>query len=293
MSWIPKKTAGTASTAVAISSATPGKTFGHSLEMPIVMSVRRLPAPVYGTLMEITGAGARIRSLVLMERGTEIEFDLETATGAPLTLCGRVNHRRNATSGARFEYHVSFDLTAEFHLDLLAKHVRELERRAASARSMQAAIDSIPTTDRNRRSSFRAMTAFSVMFRPEGEATFWEGRIADISGTGIRMNCACTIPIGAVLELRLLLPSSVLGVYPEETTAIDLHAEAPRRSGRRDMRRPFQEMNLRSRVLTRFAPARDREVYGVAFLEIDGFEREEIARYTHAVQLEKLRGSGR
>ncbi|MDP9111303.1 MAG: hypothetical protein M3M96_06705, partial [Candidatus Eremiobacteraeota bacterium] len=189
MSWIPKKSSpGAAPTAIAAANATPAKTYGHSLEMPIVMSVRRLPAPVYGTLMEITGAGARIRSLILMERGTEIEFDLGIGSGAPLTLCGRVHNRRNASSGARFEYHVSFDLTAEAQLDTLAKHVRELERRAASARSMQIAIDSLPTTDRNRRGSFRAMTAFSVMFRPEGEANFWEGRVADISGTGIRMN---------------------------------------------------------------------------------------------------------
>jgi c-di-GMP-binding flagellar brake protein YcgR len=55
------------------------------------------------------------------------------------------------------------------------------------------------------------------------------------------------------------------------------------------MRRPFEEMALRGRVVTRFQPAREREVYGVAFIEIDGYQREEIARFTHAMQLSKLR----
>lgn len=288
MSWIPKKST---ATATMTPSAMPQKTYGHSLEMPVVMSVRRLPAPVYGTLMEITGTGALIRSLILMDRGTEIEFDLGIGNGAALTLCGRVQNRRNASTGARFEYQVTFDLTAETQLDVLAKHVRELERRAAAARSMQIAIDALPTTDQNRRSSFRAMIAFPVQFRTESDQTFWDGRVADISGTGIRMSCNCTIPIGSMLELKLVLPSNVLDVYPEETAAYDLREPLPRRIGRPDMRRPFEEMRLRSRVVTRFAPARDREVYGVAFFEIDGFQREEIARFTHALQLSKIRGS--
>lgn len=290
MSWIPKKTT-MAATASQPARATATKSYAHSLEMPIVMSVRRLPAPAYGTLMEITGAAARIRSLILMDRGSEIEFELGIGSAAPITLCGRIQERRNAASGARFEYLVSFELTSEAQLDVLARHVRELERRAASARSMQIAIDALPTTDQNRRSSYRAMTAFSVLFRPDGNPSFYEGRVADISGTGIRMNCSCTIPIGTMLDLRLSLPSNVLDVYPEETAAIDVRSGTVRKVGRPDMRRPFEEMLVRSRVVTRFAPANDREVYGVAFFEIDGFQREEIARFTHAVQLSKIRGN--
>ncbi|MEO9171383.1 MAG: PilZ domain-containing protein [Candidatus Baltobacteraceae bacterium] len=294
MSWIPKKTSpGSTPVSVAVATnaaAAPAKTFGHSLEMPIVMSVRRLPAPVYGTLMEITGTAARVRSLILMDRGAEIEFDLGIGSGAPLTLCGRVQNRRNASSGARFEYHVTFDMTAEAQLDTLTRHVRELERRAAASRSIQHAIDSLPTTDRNRRGSYRAMTAFPVLFRREDDPNFWEGRVGDISGTGVRMNCSCVIAIGTMLELRLSLPNNVLEVYPEETAAIDLHGSAPRRIGRPDMRRPFDEMSLRARVVTRFAPTRDREVYGAAFFEIDGYQREEIARFTHALQLSRIRG---
>jgi c-di-GMP-binding flagellar brake protein YcgR len=81
-------------------------------------------------------------------------------------------------------------------------------------------------------------------------------------------------------------------VYPEETAVLDLSQPTPRKiTSRPDMRRPFTEMAIRGRVVTRFQPVRDREVYGVAFLEIDGYQREEIARFTHAIQLSKIRSS--
>ncbi|HVA26805.1 MAG TPA: PilZ domain-containing protein [Candidatus Baltobacteraceae bacterium] len=296
MSWIPKKntTMGTAAPTAVAAPAAPAapRSHAHSLEMPVVMSVRRLPAPVYGTLMEITAHGAKIRSLVLMERGTEVEFDLGIGSGAPLAINGRVAARRNAPSGARFEYHLLFERMAEAQIDTLARHVRELERRAAASRSIQKAIDSMPTTDRERRGSYRALTAFAVHFRREGDE--WsEGRIGDISSTGIRMNCGELVAIGTLLDMKITLPSSVLDIYPEETAVLDVsQPNAPRRvGGRPDMRRPFGEMSIRGRVVTRFQPVRDREVYGVAFLEIDGYQREEIARFTHAIQLSKMRSS--
>jgi hypothetical protein len=294
MSWIPKKstTIGTAAPSAVATQAAPAPTrsHAHSLEMPVVMSVRRLPAPVYGTLMEITAHGAKIRSLVLMERGTEVEFDLGIGSGAPLAINGRVAARRNAPSGARFEYHLLFDRMTESQIDALARQVRELETRAAASRSIQKAIDSMPTTDRERRGSYRALTAFPVMFSRDGNQ-WGEGRVGDISSTGIRMNCGELIAIGTLLDMKVTLPSSVLDVYPEETAVLDIsQPNAPRRiGGRPDMRRPFGEMAIRGRVVTRFQPVRDREVYGVAFLEIDGYQREEIARFTHAIQLSKMR----
>ncbi len=297
MSWIPKKNTntGSAPAMAAVATATAQRprpaTHAHSLEMPVVMTVRRLPAPVYGTLMEITAHSARIRSLVLMERGTEVEFEVSIG-GAPITINGRVEARRNAVAGARFEYHLTFEAMPEAQIDMLARSVRELERRAAASRTMQRSIDALPTTDRReQRGSYRALTAFPMLYRREGDA--WaQAKIGDISATGIRLNSEELIAIGTMLEMKVTLPSSVLDVYPEETQVIDISQGAPRRvGGRADMRRPFEEMTLRGRVVTRFQPVREREVYGVAFIEIDGYQREEIARFTHAIQLSKIRGS--
>jgi hypothetical protein len=293
MSWIPKKSTtavsngGPTHVVMPVAALTTPRTV-VSLEMPVVMSVRRLPAPVYGTLMDITSLGARVRSLVLMERGTEVEFDLSLANSEPITISGRIESRRNAASGARFEYRLSFDAMPESHVEALVYAVRELERRAATSRSIQKQLDALPTTDGERRGSYRALSAFSALFRREGEQ--WsESKIGDISATGVRMTCETLLAIGALLDVRLTLPSSVLDIYPEETAVLDVTRNVPRRTGRADMRRPFEEMVLRGRVVTRFQPVRERECYGVAFIEIDGYQREEIARFTHAVQLSKIR----
>jgi hypothetical protein len=290
MSWIPKKNTQTVATVVRTRPAAPATSSAISLELPVVMSVRRLPAPVYGTLMEMTAHGARLRSLVLMERGTDLEFDV-TIGNTAMTIVGRVEHRRNASSGARFEYQLSFDAMPLSQIDQLAKAVRELEVRAAASRSIKRQIDELPTTDTNRRGSYRALSSFPMAYRRDGDQ--WaEGNVGDISATGIRMNCQELVAIGTMIELKITLPSSVLDVYPEETAVIDMSQGVPRRvGGRADMRRPFEEMTLRGRVVTRFQPVREREVYGVAFIEIDGYQREEIARFTHAVQLSKIRGS--
>jgi len=254
------------------------------------MSVRRLPAPVYGTLIELTAHSARIRSLVLMDRGTELEFDLDAPGNTSITIVGRVESRYNAATGARFEYRVCFTLMTEPQIDTLARAVRDIERRAATARSMQQSIGVIPATDADRRGSYRALAAFPVRYRHIGDE--WvEGRVIDISSTGIRMNCDEVIAVGTPLDVRLLLPSSVLDVYPEEIIVVEVPQNASRRfASRPDLRRPFEEMALDGRIVTRFQPVREREVYGVAFVEIDGYQREEIARFTHALQLSKMRG---
>lgn len=281
MTWIPKQ--GNAPAATAVKPAT--RTYAHSLEVPVVMSVRRLPAPVYGTLMQITATGCTLRSLVLMERGAELEFDLASSGSARVVARGRVLGRRSAAQGARFEYDVQFEMH-DASLDALARYVRELERRAAIARS-ETTLAALPTTDQ-RRNSYRALASIAAVYRLENDVP-QEGRIGDISCGGVRLITNAVLTIGAPIDLRFTLPSSVLEVYPEETAVIDMSGETPRRVGRPDQRRPFDEMNLRGRVVTRFARTRDgRELFGVSFVEIDGYQREEIARFTHAVQRAKL-----
>lgn len=287
MSWIPKKNTGP--NAMIAMPPSPRVLAGASLEMPVVLNVRRLPSPVYGTLMDVNAHGARIRSLVLLEKGTEVEFDVNVGGYAAISVTGRVESRRNAATGARFEYQLSFRTMAEAQIEAVARAVRDIERRAAAARTIQRQIESLPTTDAERRGSYRALASIQTRFRPDG-GNWCDGKIGDISATGVRMNCVEILHIGTTIEMRLTLPGDVLEVYPEETAAIDTTGNVPRRtSGRPDMRRPFEEMTLRGRVVTRFQPVREREVYGIAFTEIDGYQREEIARYTHAAQLAKMR----
>ena len=93
-----------------------------------------------------------------------------------------------------------------------------------------------------------------------------------------------------MVELRFTLPNSVLWVYPAAEASHRDHAlRASAASGFPTIARSFEEMLVHGRVVSRFAPQREREVYGVQFTDIDGYQREEVARFTHAVQLAKLR----
>jgi c-di-GMP-binding flagellar brake protein YcgR len=84
----------------------------------------------------------------------------------------------------------------------------------------------------------------------------------------------------------------VLNVYPAPESRIEITPFGQRRVHVPDNRRPFEEMAIRGRILSRYEAEQGREQYGVAFTDIDGYQREEIARFTHAVQLARIRGSG-
>lgn|GEM_PF-5296979 len=47
------------------------------------------------------------------------------------------------------------------------------------------------------------------------------------------------------------------------------------------------ELVIHGQVVWRFSSADGRDVYGVQFTDVDGYQRKEIARLTHAVQLDK------
>jgi c-di-GMP-binding flagellar brake protein YcgR len=70
---------------------------------------------------------------------------------------------------------------------------------------------------------------------------------------------------------------------------VEITPFGPRRVRIPDNRRPFEEMTIHGRIVSKFQPQRGRDVFGVQFTDVDGYQREEIARFTHAVQLAKLR----
>ncbi len=112
---------------------------------------------------------------------------------------------------------------------------------------------------------------------------------SDVSTGGLRLLATDTQQLGSTLELRFTLPSEHLHVYPAAGERTEISPFGERTVRVPDNRRPFAEMSLHGRVVSRFKAARGREIYGVHFTDIDGYQREEIARFTHAVQLSKLR----
>jgi c-di-GMP-binding flagellar brake protein YcgR len=269
--------------------------FRQSIELPIAVTVRGLPAPVYGTLINISETGCRLRSLILLDRDRIVEFTLHRPVQTTLYLRGRIVSRVTPQADAGYEYGVEFEDLDETAKDTLAHEIAEFQRRAAAARSdAREAELTQPSTggSAQRRKSLRTTAMFSVRYRPTNRSAN-VGEAGDISAGGLRLLCSDALPVGSELELRFTLPNAVLSAYPRTDEHVEISPFGHRRTRLPDNRRPFEEMIVHGRVLARLEPTRGRECYGVGFTDIDGYQREEVARFAHAAQLVRLRNSGR
>lgn len=255
----------------------------------MAVSVQGLPAPVYATLINISETGCRVRSLILIDRSRWVEFELSRPGREPLRLRGKVVSRATPQGGAGFEYGVSFDALSGAERDALVREITELQRREAAARTHTPTQEMTPQQRaKQRRRSVRTMAVFPIRYRQVNRgATFAEA--CDISTGGLRLFCKDLLPIGTPLDLRFTLPNEVLDVFPKAQERTEITPFGHRKVRIPDNRRLFEEMAITGRVVSRFQAVRGREVYGVQFVDIDGYQREEIARFIHAVQLSKMR----
>jgi hypothetical protein len=266
-------------------------TYRQSIELPIAVEIDGLPAPVYGTLINISETGCRIRSLILIDRDRDVSFELKRPGHPAIHLRGKVVSRSTPPTGGGYEYGITFKQTNSERA-ALSKEIQEMQRREAAARA-----DARPATTgttasalsaKQRRGSVRTLVGFPVRYRIPGRPGM-TAEANDVSTGGLRLITADKLENGTLVELRFTLPNSVLWVYPTAEERTEITPFGPRRIRIPDNRRSFEEMIVHGRVVSRFAPNRDREVYGVQFTDIDGYQREEVARFTHAVQLAKLR----
>ncbi|MGB6987349.1 MAG: PilZ domain-containing protein [Candidatus Aquilonibacter sp.] len=268
-------------------------TYRQSIELPIAVEIAGLPAPVYGTLINISETGCRLRSLILIDRERDVSFELKRPGHAAIRLRGKIVSRSTPPVGGGYEYGVAFTLT-NAEKAVLRKEIQEMQRREALARA-----ESRPTTagttapaiakaEKQRRGSVRTMVGFPVRYRIPGRPSM-TAEANDVSTGGLRLITPDKLGNGTMVELRFTLPNSALWVYPAAEDRTEITPFGPRRVRVPDNRRSFEEMIVHGRIVSRFAPSRDREVYGVQFTDIDGYQREEVARFTHAVQLAKLR----
>jgi c-di-GMP-binding flagellar brake protein YcgR len=268
------------------------RTYRQSIELPIAIEVSGLPAPVYGTLVNISETGCRLRSLILIDRDRDVRFELKRPGHKAILLRGQIVSRSTPPSGGGYEYGLTFKLTKS-ERETLLKEIQEMQRREAAARAdnrPQTVPAAAPAaaTGKQRRGSVRTLVGFPVRYKTPGRPAI-VAEANDVSMGGLRLICLEKLEIGTMVELRFTLPKSVLWVYPAAEDRTEITPFGPRRIRIPDNRRPFEEMIVHGRVVSRFAPLRDREVYGVQFTDIDGYQREEVARFTHAVQLAKLR----
>jgi c-di-GMP-binding flagellar brake protein YcgR len=267
--------------------------YRQSIELPIAVEVSGLPAPVYGTLINISETGCRLRSLILIDRDRDVNFELKRPGQPPFLLRGRIVTRATPPHGGGYEYGVNFSRMTNSERAQLAREITEMQRREALSRSESRRTPprpspKAPVSLKQRRTSVRTLVGFPVRYRQANKPSS-VAEANDVSTGGLRLICAEQLTLGSLVELRFTLPNDYLDVYPRAEERTEISPFGPRKVKIPDNRRPFEEMIVHGRVVSRFAPTRGREVYGVQFTDIDGYQREEIARFTHAVQLHKLR----
>jgi len=266
--------------------------YRQSIELPIAIEVAGLPAPVYGTLINISETGCRLRSLILIDRDRDVEFELKRPNQPAFLLKGRIVTRATPQKGGGYEYGVSFARMSNTERASLAREIREMQRREAASRAdrrQATAPKPVPKlAAKQRRGSVRTMVEFPIRFRTGNKPSI-VASANDVSTGGLRLITQEALTVGTVVEMRFTLPNDFLYVYPAAGERVEISPFGPRRVRIPDNRRPFEEMAVHGRIVSRFQPQHGREVFGVQFTDVDGYQREEIARFTHAVQLAKLR----
>src|SRR5215469_10494835 len=141
------------------------QTYRQSIELPIAIEVAGLPAAVYGTLINLSETGCRLRSLILIDRDRDVTFELKRPNAQSMVLRGKIVSRATPKKGGGYEYGVAFNNTQSERAALS----QEMQRRAAAKRAdkkAEAAPKPVPAAGgKQRRTALRTMVKFPVRYR--------------------------------------------------------------------------------------------------------------------------------
>lgn len=263
--------------------------YRQTVDLPVQIDVRGVRLPVSATIVDVSVTGCRLRSWIALDRGAAVSFDWPREN-VRLRLAGTIAARRPSTEGGAFEYGMTFTGLLPDETDTLTKEIVEAQRREAFNRAQRDAAMRITPSDANRRGAYRANVEFPL------EISFVERSGApvgvtasDISAGGLRIVSDRELTVNDEIVVRFRLPADVLRVFPAHIQEETVMTPFGPRTRTKNRRRPFEEMRIRSRIASRLGDHGDRPAFGVAFVEVDAYTREEIARFIHAVQLAQLR----
>jgi hypothetical protein len=261
----------------------PGK---HAFDVPVKVRVRGVAEPVSATLLHIALSGCRLRSWMLLERGTALSFDWRLSSGKALAISGVVAARyapRNG--GVGFEYAVALEAIPEADGDALAREAAMLQRKSSAARSYDTSL-----VDISQFTGYRVPNDFAVTYRGDDPRIAAKtAHASDVTGNALRLRPGEPLRANQIISLQFRLPDIVLAVHEGKDDEMVVGPHGYRRVPRKHLRRPFEELRLRGRIVRAVKDSRQRDAYEVELLEVSGLAREEIARYIHASQLASLR----
>ena len=267
------------------------RVYRQRVNVEVQLRVAGMRLPVNAMVLNVSVTGARLRSWIVLQRGTELAFEW-TGADQKLLLLGSIVSRHPASGAPTYEYGLEFKALLPGQGDVLAREIAKAQRREAMARKQDqsAGILRAGTKD-NRRRDYRARLEMPVeLLFERTPSKNRQVTATDVSAGGLRVILdEPWLQKNDELRVRFRPPSDVLSVFPEgESEALVMTPFGLRRRSSSN-RRPFEEMAIISRVAGRLPDYRGRPAYGISFVETDAYTREELARFIHAVQLKDLR----
>lgn len=265
------------------------ESYRQTVDLPVQVDVRGVRLPINATIVDISVSGCRLRSWIALDRGVSVAFDWPRES-VRLRLAGSVVARRPSPQGETYEYGVTFTGLLPDEQATLTREILEAQRREAFNRAQRAAAMNVKPSDINRRTAYRANVQFplELTFVDKPGAPF-HVTASDISAGGLRITCDRELDVNDEVMLRFHLPNDVLRVFPAQIEEEVVMTPFGPRTRTRNQRRAFEEMRIRARVASRLGGEEDAPAFGIAFVEVEAYTREEIARFIHAVQLGELR----
>lgn len=257
----------------------------HTFDVPVKFRLLGMAEPIAATLLHIALSGCRLRTWMLLQKGTALSFDWRLSSGKVLPIHGTVAARyapRNG--GVGFEYAIALKHIEGPDADALASEAAMLQRKSASARSYDTSL-----IDISQFTGYRVPGDFAVMYKGDDPRVGAKiAQASDVTGNALRLRCGETMRTQQVIQLHLRLPDRVLDVHKGKDDEMVVGPHGYRRVPRKYLRRPFEELKLRARILGRTKDSQNRDAYEVELLDVSGLAREELARYIHAAQLASL-----
>jgi hypothetical protein len=256
----------------------------HTFDVPVKMRVRGVAEPIQATLLHIAVSGCRLYSMKQLDRGAAISFEWRLSNGKLLNVAGAVAARyspRNGGSG--FEYAVAVDDLPEDEANALEQEAAMLVR-SASARSYDTAV-----VDISQFINYRVPDDVTVSYRIDNPRTFGIGGASDITGNALRLRCHEMLRPNETVHLAVRLPDVILSVHKGHDEELVASPTGLKQIPRKVLRRPFEEIQLRGRVVAIVKDSKRRDAYEIELLDVDSLARQEIARYIHASQLARVK----
>ncbi|MBV8601970.1 MAG: PilZ domain-containing protein [Candidatus Eremiobacteraeota bacterium] len=283
------------------------------LNAEIAVRLEDLDRQVKLTLVELSEAGARFRANVILPPQAGLSFKWIGHSRDPIVVHGHVADVKMMDKKTA-EYGIQLTMPDDMRLRLvndLLEHRRRKNGKAAPAQvasptpapatpQITAAPAAVTDDDDDdpaaaaKRQAYRVVANFPVAVRANkrGRWASLRGEARDISVGGMLLMLAGDVDEGCDLELAFSLPESH-ETQVEAKEVLEITPFGERRIKKGAATRPYERIHARARVVKRIGNTRSgAPLFGVTFVELPTFLKEEVARFIHEHQLRTLRVAG-